>query len=231
MADAAHPDPHAFGANGESLIQGLPPVVGSAGGSTWFGNGGHVAQDQIEFGVPALEGFSVLFDAQPDSGREQVVCGGADDAGRIILILNEHDIPDALSLLISAPDGATFQCRAQLSSARARRVLVAAAPGAHKAAAVYELQPWADSPGSPMSCDVRSSGTLRQVTRRGNRSTGRQGLLPRSPRILLFCGKSVSYLRCESAPALMAASMALIWTWQKFGPGTPIPKPVYPLTV
>jgi hypothetical protein len=162
MADAAHRDPHAFGTNGESLVQGLPPVVGSTGGSTWFGNGGHISQDQVEFGVPALEGFSLLFDAQADSDREQVVCGGADDAGRIVLLLNERGIPGMLSLSISTPEGATFECRAQLSPSRARRLLVAVAPRAHKAA-VYELQPWADSPGSPLSCNVRSSGTLRRI--------------------------------------------------------------------
>ena len=55
------------------MVQGLPPIVGSEGGSTWFGNGGHVYQDRLELGEPALQGFSVLFDAQADSTTEQVI--------------------------------------------------------------------------------------------------------------------------------------------------------------
>lgn len=151
-----------FGNRGESVIGGLPPIVGSTGGSTWFGNGGHISQDQVEVGVGALKGFSVLFDAQPDSDRQQVVCGGADDVGRVSVVLNEGGVAGVVTLSTSAPDGALYECRAQLSMARARRVLIIAAPQTGQGA-VYELQPWANEPGSPLPCELRSSGTLQRV--------------------------------------------------------------------
>jgi hypothetical protein len=64
-----------FGHDDGQLHQGLPPIVGSDGGSTWFARGGHIAMPTMPLGPEASEGVFIGFDVQPDTLGEQVVLG------------------------------------------------------------------------------------------------------------------------------------------------------------
>ena len=163
MTGSAPRDRHAFGtATGASVVQGLPPIVGSEGGSTWFGNGGHVYQDRLELGEPALQGFSVLFDAQADSTTEQVILGGGDALGGLQLALNERGVPGLLLLHASDAGGALLEVRCQLSTSQARRILISTKPLLREAE-VYEMHPWAADPTASLRCDLRSQGVLQRI--------------------------------------------------------------------
>jgi hypothetical protein len=144
------------------VVQGLPPIVGSEGGSTWFGSGGHVSQDRFELGEPALQGFSVLLDAQADSAYEQVILGGGDAVGRLRLALNEGGVPGLLLLHASDAADALFEVRCQLSTSQARRILISAKPLLREAQ-VYEIHPWAANPTAALTCGLRSHGVLHHI--------------------------------------------------------------------
>lgn len=153
-------DAYEFGPDtGEQIRWQLPPIVGAGDNCMWLGNGGHITQDEFVLHPDALDGFSLLFDAQPDSDAEQMVLGGADSGGKFEVVLNESGNRGQLRLHVSDDGGSSFTVRAQLSTGRSHRVL-AAVEASSKRATIYELQGWSACPGLPIGCDIRSVGTL-----------------------------------------------------------------------
>lgn len=142
--------------NSSQLRQGLPPIVGSEGGSTWFGNGSFVTGPELP---PMASALSFIIDVQPDSTDEQVVFGAERDEGPAFkFIVNAGGRAEDLSLLIRDGQGRTLETVAHGSSARARRIMVVA-EGVSNHVAVYELQPWATQPGMPLATtQIRSEG-------------------------------------------------------------------------
>ena len=120
---------------------GLPPIVGSEGGSAWAGEGGHVSQDQVAFGPDFLSGMSIMLDAQADGYGEQIVLGGVDSAGELKLTLNDSGADGRIRLRIRDGAGARLDSYANLSMGAARRVLLTVAPLIPEVR-VYELHPW-----------------------------------------------------------------------------------------
>lgn len=74
MAETMKHDPSEF-APRNGIKQGLPPIVGSEGGSVWLGNGGHIEVTPPDLPV---QGFSILVDLQSDRDGEQTILYGKD---------------------------------------------------------------------------------------------------------------------------------------------------------
>lgn len=155
-------DAYEFGPDtGDQIRWQLPPIVGAGDNCMWLGNGGHITQDEFVLHPNALDGFSLLFDAQPDSDAEQMVLGGADSGGKFGVVLNESGNRGQLRLHVSDDAGSVLTVRAQLSAGRSHRVL-AVVEALGKRATIYELQGWAAHPELPIECDIRSVGTLKR---------------------------------------------------------------------
>lgn len=139
--------------------QGLPPIVGTDGGSTWFGNGGHMRFNLPP--VPINAGFSLLLDLQAETDRIQCLIGGRDGEGALTLTVNTSGA-GTLTLHCSDGAGARLEKTVPLSPGRAKRVLVTCHPGVHEIC-VYELHPWAANPGHSIPGSISSTGTLSRI--------------------------------------------------------------------
>jgi hypothetical protein len=149
--EVERPDRFAFDLqHGDELRQGLPPIVGSDGGSTWFAGGGHVAVPQ--FPLHSAGEFFLGFDLQPDNSDPQVLLGAVWARSALLVEVN---VPHARSLSISIRDETDHQlvARAELSPAAARR-LVITGDLLSAAISVHEIQPWARQPGSALDVEV-----------------------------------------------------------------------------
>lgn len=135
----------------DALRRNLPPIVGDDGGSMWFGGSDHILVPNLPLPATAADGIWFGADIQPDSFQQQTVLGTG-TAGRtaLRLIVNESDVPGRLSVLLRDEDGRSLVVNAQGSSSMARRVLVSAKPR-NDEVRFYEIQPWADSPLSPLA--------------------------------------------------------------------------------
>lgn len=137
-------------ADGMTYRQGLPPIVGRDGGSTWFG-GGHVSVAQEVLPPSMVDGFSILVDLQPDRTGEQTVLGIERTGGSALrLIADSKEVQGALRLDIRDEAGRRLSIEAEGSVARARRVAITSIPRMNQIT-FYELQPWAPSPGEPLA--------------------------------------------------------------------------------
>ena len=156
---------------GDTIVQGLPPIVGSTGGSTWFGNGGHVPQNEFELPQDATCRFSILYDSQCDySTRETTVFGGSDASGTVRLCENAAGAPGLFHLHLSDGLGASLDIKVGLSRSAGKRIAVTVNPQLHSAS-VYELHAWSRSPGMPLDCDVSAQGTLSRIGPRSGQFT------------------------------------------------------------
>lgn len=143
-----------FGHDDGQLRQGLPPIVGSDGGSAWFARGGHVAVPTMPLGPEAREGVFIGFDVQPDTPGEQIVLGSAKSgASTVKVVVNEASVPGRVCLVVQDEDGKSLVARADASCSAARRLLLTANPEAN-VVAIFELQPWARDPGQPLMIDL-----------------------------------------------------------------------------
>ncbi len=148
------PELYDFGYDDGQLHQGLPPIVGSDGGSAWFARGGHVAVPTMPLGPEASEGVFIGFDVQPDTLGEQVVLGSAKrGASTVKVVVNEADVPGRVCLVLQDEDGKSLVARADASRSTARRLLLTANPTANSVA-IFELQPWAHNPGQRLMIDL-----------------------------------------------------------------------------
>jgi hypothetical protein len=145
------PDRFAFGArNGDELRQGLPPIVGSDGGSTWFAGSGHVAVP--EFPLKSAAEFFLGVDLQPDNGEPQTVLGAVWDRSAMLVEANTHG-ERSLALTIRDEVGRSLVARAELSPSAAHRILIT---GDLRSASIsiHELQPWARDPGRALDVET-----------------------------------------------------------------------------
>jgi hypothetical protein len=146
-------DLHEFdSADGSMLRQGLPPIVGLEGGSAWFSNGGHAAIESPDF--PAIAaGFYVLLDVQPDLLEPTTVLGSeTTDASGLRVTLNDPS-PGDIGLHMTDEAGRRLQAVAHGSVALGRRLVITGEP-ANNAIQIYEIQPWASSPGEGLPIEV-----------------------------------------------------------------------------
>lgn len=145
---------HDFGHDDGQLHQGLPPIVGSDGGSAWFARGGHVAVPTMPLGPEASKGVFIGFDVQPDTLGEQVVLGSAKrGASTVKVVVNEADVPGRVCLVLQDEDGKSLVARADASRSTACRLLLTANPRGNLVA-MFELQPWARNPGRQLTIDI-----------------------------------------------------------------------------
>jgi len=148
------PELYDFGRDDGQLHQGLPPIVGSDGGSAWFARGGHVAVPTMPLGPEASEGVFIGFDVQPDTLAEQVVLGSAKrGASTVKVVVNEANVPGRVCLVLEDEDGKSLVARADASRSIARRLLLTANPSTNLVA-MFEVQPWARDPGRQLTVDI-----------------------------------------------------------------------------
>jgi len=139
-------------ADGSTLRQGLPPILGLDGGSAWFSNGGHAAVDNPNF-PPIAAGFYVLLDVQPDLLEPTTVLGSeTTDASGLRVTLNDPS-PGDIGLHLTDEAGRRLEVVAHGSLALGRRVIITGEP-TNNAMQIYEIQPWASSPGDALPVDV-----------------------------------------------------------------------------
>jgi hypothetical protein len=138
--------------NGGELQQGLPPIVGSEGGSTWFAGEGHASAGKWD--VEFNSHFYLGIDLQPDRETEQIVLGTARTGGSAMrLTLSEGQVPGRISIMLRDEQGRTLEAVAQGSAARARRVIVTATLAENRVS-MFEIQPWAADPRQALPVDV-----------------------------------------------------------------------------
>lgn len=138
------PDRFAFGVQyGDELRQGLPPIVGSEGGSTWFAGDGHVAVP--DFPLRSASEFFLGLDLQPDDCEPQVLLGAV--WGRAALLVETNTLGDrSLTVTVRDEMDRSLVARTELSRSASHRMLVTGdlrPPWI----SVHELQPWARDPG------------------------------------------------------------------------------------
>jgi len=140
-----------FGGPADELRQGLPPIVGDEGGSTWFAAGGH-ASAPLDLAVGP--DFCFGLDLQPDHHEEQVVLGSErSGASAWRLTACPGNEPGTLSLLLRDEAGRCLEAVARGSEARARRVIFRVKPK-DNLVVVSEIQPWAENPAQPLSVEI-----------------------------------------------------------------------------
>lgn len=141
------------------IKQGLPPIVGSEGGSVWFGNCGHIEVPPLDLPV---QGFSILVDLQSDRDGEQTILYDKDSDNVINLTINHDKEVSYLRLHVGNGSGATFDLRSELSAGRAHRLLrsVRLLEGA---AHVVELEPWSATPGAPRPAEIGTNGVFTRI--------------------------------------------------------------------
>ena len=160
----AKSDRHEFSEeSADTLVQGLPPIVGGSGGSTWFGGGANIQQNEFELPQDLAKGFSLLYDSQCDRlGRETTVFGGSDQNGAVQLQENAGDETGVLRLYLSDRQGSRLEVQTRLSGSCAKRIAVTVLPLQHTAN-VYEVHSWSGRPAVPLDVDVACDGTLSRV--------------------------------------------------------------------
>ena len=126
------PELYDFWRDDGQLHQGLPPIVGSDGGSAWFARGGHVAVPTMPLGPETSQGVFIGFDVQPDTLGEQVVLGSAKrSASTVKVVVNEANVPGRVCFVLQDEDGKSLVARADASRSIARRLLLTANPSAN----------------------------------------------------------------------------------------------------
>jgi hypothetical protein len=141
-------------ASGDELRQGLPPIIGSEGGSAWVGGKGHVRGGPLPRSAELGEGLYLGVDLQPDSRSEQIVLGsGKAGASALRLVVNHEGVAGHISVLLRDEDGRTLEVNANGSDSIARRLVVSAKPR-ENGVSIYEIQPWALNPLVPLPCSA-----------------------------------------------------------------------------
>lgn len=149
------PDRFAFNEHlGDELRQGLPPVVGSDGGSAWFAGGGHLAIG--EFPLSTSSGFYFGLDIQPDQMAPQMVLGSAWAESAFLLRIGDPG-PGIIALTIRDGSGRELLAHGHGSMAAARRLLVVGHASSNRVA-MYELQPWAEVAGRRLPVEIIKAG-------------------------------------------------------------------------
>jgi hypothetical protein len=141
-------------ARGDALRQGLPPIVGSDGGSTWVGGNGHLHVGALDLPTEVADGLYFGVDLQPESHSEQVVLGtGKSGTSTLRLAVNHGAVVGRLSVLLRDEDGRTLEVNAEGCPSIARRVIVSAQPRDNRVS-IYEIQPWASNPSAPLPSEA-----------------------------------------------------------------------------
>lgn len=126
--------------------------LGHEGGSAWFSNGGHAAVESPDF-PPFAAAFYVLLDVQPDLLEPTTVLGSeTTDASGLRVTLNDPS-PGDIGLHMTDEAGQRLQVVAHGSVALGRRLVITGEP-ANNAIQIYEIQPWASSPGEALPIEV-----------------------------------------------------------------------------